>query len=273
MTKVTIITPTYNVEKHIAQCILSVGSQKYKNFEHLILDNKSSDGTRSIVEKYQKKFSNLKFYSKKDRGIYNAMNQGIKYAKGEWLYFLGADDSFFDNSVLQKLFGNREHERFDFIYGDVEWGETGKMYDGRFTEAKLFDKNICHQAIFIRKSLLLKFDGFDESFKILADWMINFRCFADDDIRKKYVSIPIAKYSLNGLSSTANDQKFLENRKAILQKYLSPELNALLQKISELESRLETMRTSAAFRLGSYILNPSKIFNLVYFYTYKKHIK
>lgn len=273
MTKISIITPTFNVEKHIEQCIRSVGSQKYKSFEHLIMDNKSSDGTKAIIEKFQKKYPKLKFYSKKDQGIYNAMNQGIKYAKGEWLYFLGADDSFFDASVLQRIFGNKDHERFDFIYGDVEWGETGKLYDGRFTEAKLFEKNICHQAIFIRKSILLKFGGFDESFKILADWIINFKCFADDDIRKKYIGIPIARYSLNGLSSTANDQKFLENREDIFQNFLSPELNSLRQKIRELELRLETMRTSTAFRLGSYILNPLKFFNLIYFFAYKKHTK
>ncbi|WCL51275.1 glycosyltransferase family 2 protein [Leptospira sp. GIMC2001] len=271
--KISIITPTFNEEKHIEKCINSIAVQTFKDYEHLIIDNKSTDNTANIVKSYQKRNNRIKFISKADKGIYDAMNYGLKLAKGDWVYFLGADDRLLSKSIFSKIFLSDLINNFDFLYGDVQWGDSGRFYDGKFTESKLFQRNICHQAIFVKRNILLKLGSFDTSYKVLADWIVNFKCFADDKIRKNYIGMPIAYYSLNGLSSNSDDEQFLADRNEIFKKYLSTELIELLDKNKDLENKLEEMRTSASFRIGSYLLNPYKILTFLYFFGYKKHTK
>ena len=110
--KISIITVTYNAEKHLEKCIQSIISQKNPNFEYIIIDGGSTDGTVDIIKKYQ---DHLAYWvSEPDCGIYDAMNKGIKQAKGGYIGFLGADDYFFPN-MLQTLFENI------VLYKDVDF--------------------------------------------------------------------------------------------------------------------------------------------------------
>ena len=115
--KISIITPTYNSEKSIESCILSVANQTYKNIEHLIIDGQSSDNTLGIVKNYAERFSHLRVISERDNGIYDAMNKGIDLAQGEWIYFLGSDDIFYDEHVLEDLFSKEDLGNCDLFMG------------------------------------------------------------------------------------------------------------------------------------------------------------
>ena len=99
--KISIITVVYNAKGFLEETIESVLSQNFNNFEYIIIDGGSIDGTLDIIKKYQDRIT--LWVSEPDKGIYDAMNKGIRYAKGEYVYFLGGDDLLFDNQVLKNV--------------------------------------------------------------------------------------------------------------------------------------------------------------------------
>lgn len=216
--KISIVTPTYNAEKMIEACLKSVVDQTYDNKEHLIIDGQSQDRTLEIVKKYVAKYPHIKWVSEKDGGIYDAMNKGINMSEGDWIYFMGSDDTFYNNQVLDDIFKREDIDLLDVIYGDVLWGDSGKTYDGEFTLTKLVEKNICHQAIFFKKYIFDKLDNFDVKYKSLADWAFNLRWFSDTKIKRKYIPLVISHFRLGGFSALHHDKIFFENLLTILEK-------------------------------------------------------
>ena len=99
--KISIITPTFNSEQFLSENLQSVIMQKYKIFEHIFIDNKSTDGTLEILKNYKKSASyNVIIYSSKDRGIYHAFNKGLKKTKGDLITILNSDDYLTNKFVL-----------------------------------------------------------------------------------------------------------------------------------------------------------------------------
>ncbi len=220
---ISIITPTYNSAEHLEMCILSVAQQSYAHKEHLFIDNLSTDGTLEIVNKYTFIYPHIRLISEKDEGIYDAMNKGIERSSGKWLYFMGCDDTFFDNDVLTRIFGSDKLEQKDVIYGNVVWGKDGPLYDGEFTPLKLLNKNICHQAIFFNRRLFKKLGKFEIKYKIYADWVFNMKWFFFEDILIQYINQTIAIYNPDGYSATDDDFVFMENRKSLINNYFPKE--------------------------------------------------
>jgi len=117
----TIITVTRNSEKHVEECVKSVLRQKFKNFEYIIIDGKSSDKTVKILKKYQKKINII--ISEKDRGIYDAFNKGVNLSEGKFICIVNSDDVLTPNALLIiNKYINKKN--FDFIFGSVKkhWG-------------------------------------------------------------------------------------------------------------------------------------------------------
>lgn len=114
---ITIITVAYNAVKDIENTILSVLNQTYPNIEYIIIDGGSTDGTLDIIKKYEDKISY--WVSEADKGIYDAMNKGALKATGEWLNFMNAGDTFYDQQVLEKVFKDNDWSDADVIYGDI----------------------------------------------------------------------------------------------------------------------------------------------------------
>ena len=206
-TALSVIIPTYNSANTLAVCLDSIMNQTFKDLQVLVIDGSSDDKTLEIVERYAGLHQSVSYISEKDKGVYDAMNKGIKLAKGEWIYFMGSDDTFYCNDAVESvLSGNLSND--DVIYGDVFSNMLGGIYDGEFTVSKLFEKNICHQAIFFRKSVFKLTGLFDTRFKAHADWLHNLKWFSDHRIRKRYVNKIIANFSEGGLSSSHKDVFF-----------------------------------------------------------------
>lgn len=195
----SIVIPTYNSSQTLGECIKSLINQNYTNFEILIIDGLSNDKTLEIANSFND--NRIKIYSEKDSGIYDAMNKGIAKSIGEWLIFLGSDDSLHDNFVLNKINIALENENYDVLYGNVISPRFTGVYDGEFDNNKILTKNICHQAIFFRKSVFLKVGRFNTKYKAQADWDHNMRWFFSDQIRHKYFDIIVSNYSDGGFSS------------------------------------------------------------------------
>ena len=119
---ITIITAVLNNEKYLEECILSLHKQKYENYEHIVIDGGSSDNTINIIKKYEDKIDY--WCSGKDKGIYDAFNNGMQLAKGDYIGFLNSDDYYSDNTLelLKKYI--KEYPKKDFIFGAVKkhWG-------------------------------------------------------------------------------------------------------------------------------------------------------
>ena len=117
--KITIITVSYNAATSIEPTILSVINQTYPNIEYIVIDGGSNDGTVDIIKKYQNKISY--WVSEPDKGIYDAMNKGIRMATGDWINFMNAGDTFFCDTSLNLLFIPEPESDIDIIYGDTEF--------------------------------------------------------------------------------------------------------------------------------------------------------
>jgi glycosyltransferase involved in cell wall biosynthesis len=254
--KISIITPTLNAEETIEACILSVKNQTYLNKEHLIIDGQSSDGTLEILKKHAKHYSQLKWITENDEGIFDAMNKGIDLSSGDWLYFMGSDDIFCSNMVLNDIYNRIELSKYDVIYGNVRWGNTEQLYDGLFSRLKLINKNICHQAIFTKKTVFDKLGKFNIKYKMWADWVFNMQWYNRKDIRHCYIDISIARYGLDGYSKNNHDMFFTKDKDALIEAYfpieyhlLNQQLQHKDQKISELERTLAKLFASRSWRV------------------------
>ena len=211
---ITIIIPTFRAAKTLRVTLDSVLYQDFRDFEVLVMDGGSDDGTAAIVQ--QAADDRIRFISERDKGVYDAMNKGIAASRGIWLYFLGADDLLYGPGVLSSIFsaGARGHEDADFLYGDVVSPSYKGRYDGQFDFAKLLSRNISHQAIFYRRSLFDRFGGYNLGYPGYADWDLNIRLFAAAGlgprvaVRVRYIDAIIARFGPDGISSR-HDSAFL----------------------------------------------------------------
>lgn len=222
--KVSIITATYNSQNTILDAINSVASQTYSNIEHIIIDGKSSDNTLSVINENSGKIS--KIISESDKGIYDALNKGIKNATGEVICFLHADDIYFDNTIIEraaKLFSEKET---DSIYGDLQYvakEDTNKIIrywkSGEYSFSKLKKGWMPpHPTFFVKKEIYNKFGLFDTSFRIAADYDIILRFLGKEKISTAYLSEIMIKMRVGGESNksiTNIIQKMKEDVKAL----------------------------------------------------------
>ena len=212
----SIIIPTYNSINTLSACLDSIVNQSLQNFEILIMDGLSKDGTIPIVKKYEAGNANIRWVSEKDKGIYDAMNKGVKMAKGEWIYFLGSDDLINNNQILQKIFSLNK-SGYEVVYGnakivgDTSWAKDGELYDGKFDLQKLLKKNICHQAIFYNKNCFANGSSlFNNDYKLCADYDFNLRCWANHPFL--YINLTIVDFYGGGKSTQHNsDELFIKD--------------------------------------------------------------
>ena len=209
----SIIIPTFNSAKTLKVCLDSIVSQNFADFEVIVVDGVSMDNTITLATSFQEKIARLQIISETDSGIYDAMNKGIKKAKGEWLYFLGSDDKLFSTEVLQKVAeAFKEDDHLDVIYGNIFSKRFNGIYDGEFTNNKILSQNICHQAIFFSSTIFKSVGNFDIKFRSHADWDHNFRWFFSKKIKKKFINLVIADYADGGFSTVYADLLFLKQK-------------------------------------------------------------
>lgn len=175
---VTVVTATYNLVKNnrvdsFRQCLESVHAQDYPNIEHLVIDGASSDGTLDIIHEYEQQ-GWVTCYSEPDKGIYDAMNKGIRHAKGKYIAFLNSDDLWHGADGVSKTIDILEVTRGDISCGPAKiateegvfthyWGAMPAIFFSRIT--------FNHQTSFTRTELMRELGGFDaERYRIVADY-------------------------------------------------------------------------------------------------------
>lgn len=218
----SIITCTFNSEAFIKKNIGSVLCQKNEDYEHIFVDAYSSDNTLKIINEYKNNSRQIiRLIINKPRGVSNAMNEGIKIARGKYIIHLHSDDSFADDNVLSDVKKYFDHNQtLDWIYGKMRVIENNGNEVGIFPRQKLFHLNIGyiikyfdyipHQSVFIRRSVFDRFGYFDEKLKAYMD--TEFWLRIKDKTHWKYFDRVIANYSLrdNAISSGKKYKKMNE---------------------------------------------------------------
>lgn len=180
--RITVIIAVYNGAKTLQQCIDSFISQTYANKELIVIDGASSDGSIEIIEKNEKEINY--WISEPDKGIYNAWNKGLEKVNGEWICFLGADDFFWDNHVLENISMHliRLRSSIRVAYGQVMLLDTnaaqlysiGEPWDKAKKRFKQ-EMTIPHPGLMHRHSLFETHGKFNESFSIVGDYELLLR--------------------------------------------------------------------------------------------------
>jgi len=200
--KLSIIIPTFNSAKTLKRALDSIVSQSYSDWEVLIMDGVSKDETINIAKSYND--DRIRIYSEPDKGIYDAMNKGIKKSRGEWLYFLGSDDWLYDDNVLKFVFQDNDFSEYDVVYGEVE----SDVFHDKFGEWSVatLECNRCHQGIFYRRNFFEKGNMYNIKYNVWADHDINLRWFLN--FRSKYIPLIVAHYCADGYSANKVDVFF-----------------------------------------------------------------
>lgn len=220
---ISIIIPTFNSESTVAVCLKSLTDQSFKNYEVIVVDGASKDGTIEKVNELKNKFSKFILISEKDNGIYDALNKGIERSTGDWVYILGSDDELFDPNTLEKMAQHLQQTKAEVVYGNVKvvgdsaWAKDGQVHDGEFDLEKLLQHNICQQSIFYKRSIFGTIGTFDHTYPICGDWDLILRCAAKYEL--KYVDMIIAKFNAGGASTVRKEEKFYDEYGGNMYKY------------------------------------------------------
>lgn len=216
--KVSLITVVLNGEAHLEQTIRSVAAQKYPNIEYIIIDGGSTDRTLDIIEKYK---SHIDYWlSEPDKGIYDAMNKGIKAASGEVIGILNSDD-WYENDIIEWVVEIFEVSGADAVHGAMEiiQEDSKPMIKPAPQNLNGFAKGMLlnHPTIFAKKTLYDKYGLFDIDYKIASDWEMMLRWWLDDV--KFYADDRVFSHFRMGGTSSTHLKKSFEEKHMIRKKH------------------------------------------------------
>jgi glycosyltransferase involved in cell wall biosynthesis len=230
--KISIITVSYNSAKFIESCISSILNQSYKNIEYIIIDGKSTDNTMNIVKKYSKNISRI--ISEPDKGVYDAMNKGIKFAKGDIVGFLNSDDFYASNEVLSRVASVFKHDpSLELCYSDLTYNDqVDSSRVIRYWKSSnfilgTFSKGWCppHPTFFVRRSMYERYGNFDLSYSIASDIELMMRFLEVHKRNARYIPELWVKMRMGGLSNK-NIKNIVDQNLEVLRALRSHNLSA-----------------------------------------------
>jgi glycosyltransferase involved in cell wall biosynthesis len=252
--QLSIITVNLNNAPGLQKTLDSVFAQTFTDVEYIVIDGGSADGSKQILENNTSKFSY--WVSEKDTGIYNAMNNGITHAKGEYLLFLNSGDKFISSGILQEVAGELDGK--DLIYGDIFLVESDTRkwtghYPDQLTFQHFMDGSLPHPSTFIKRSLFEQLGLFDDSLQITADWKFFLDAVCKYNVSYKHINKVISIFDHNGLSSQTTGQAIISSEK---KRILENNYQAYVADINELK-KLRIIQNQPLLRL---FIKVSKMF-------------
>ncbi|MDB5200748.1 MAG: hypothetical protein JWQ27_157 [Ferruginibacter sp.] len=220
--KVSIITATYNSGKYLEDCIMSVMSQTHHEIEHIIIDGKSEDNTVSIIQKYSAHIAG--WVSETDRGMYDAINKGMKMATGDVIGILNSDDILDAPDVIEAIVKSFINEKVNAVYGDLEYvaaDDTNKIF--RIWKGKPYRRYRfqlgwmpAHPTFYIRRSLIEKHGGYESHYFTAADYEFMARYLYKYKVSAFYLPKLIVRMRIGGASNKNIYQRLRANRRDYL---------------------------------------------------------
>lgn len=224
--KLSLITTTFNSAATIASTLDSALAQTYTDFEHIIIDNQSSDPTLSIIESYRPQYRakgvSLRVFSQRDSGIYDGMNKGLHKAQGDIVGFLNADDFFAHSRVLEFiLWGFDSPRNVSIVYANVLYVDD-KLNPVRAQEGRTYHQNAFakgfhppHPSFYAKREVFRHFGGFDLRYKIAADYELMLRFLHKHNLQSLYIDEYFVKMRAGGTSNASLQQIIKANIECI----------------------------------------------------------
>ncbi|WP_443936969.1 glycosyltransferase family 2 protein [Pedobacter sp. MW01-1-1] len=221
--KISIITVNYNNRQGLLKTIDSVKRQTIKDFEFIIIDGGSTDGSEEIIRSEFSLFNYAVIES--DNGVYHAMNKGIKASKGSYLLFLNSGDSLFNDHTLEKI-SPELNDINSIVYGDAAYqentGEVIRTYPDKLSFSYFMEHSLSHQASFIKRSLFEDFFYYNENYKIVSDWEFFIYTICKENVVYKHVNQTICNYDTQGISSILENHKLMhQERNAVISQHFA----------------------------------------------------
>jgi len=222
----TIITSTLNAMETVDRCVNSVANQTFRNYEHIIVDGASTDGTAEYLLSRKELFSVL--ISEPDTGIYNAWNKALKHVRGEWVLFLGADDILADLHVLEDAatYISENNAKSGLVYGDLMLVSKANYEDREIVSVsseKIVKRSPLvlrpslppHPATFHHNSVFIKKREFDENLEVAADSKLLLEVIVLDKVPFIHISRVINRMTPDGVSSAIGSRALAEERRIL----------------------------------------------------------
>lgn len=245
--RLSIITVNLNNRDGLKKTIESVIPQTFKDFEWIVIDGGSNDGSKELIEQYAEHFSY--WVSEPDKGIYNAMNKGIRVAKGEYIQFLNSGDWLYDNTALERCFSHGFDA--DIAYGDILFykaeGKEECHYPQCMSLRFLYKFSLGHPASFIKRELF-QAELYDETLKIVSDW----KFFLRQAIRNKrfeYINEMVSCFVTDGISSV-NIELLNREREVVIGQEIPALLGPDYKLMDEMEKVLEGNHVKKVIEYG-----------------------
>lgn len=251
--KLSIITINYNNKTGLIKTIDSVIYQTFQDIEYIIIDGGSTDGSREYIEQIQEHVDY--WVSEPDKGIYNAMNKGIKEVNGEYCLFLNSGDYLINNKILEEVFKHKIKK--DIIFGNFLKkfvnGETEPVIFSGAIDFDFFTQNnynsLPHTSSFIRTNLFDKTGLYNEDYKIVSDWEFFLLSVCKYNCSFHYLPIVISVFDMGGVSSNELNEKLIRTeRELVLEQHFPAYLN-IINELSNLRQFQKKMNKSLPFKV------------------------
>lgn len=236
--KYSVITINYNNKEGLRHTIKSVLGQICDDYEYIIIDGGSTDGSVEVIMEYAE---NVDYWvSEKDKGIYHAMNKGVVQANGDYCIFMNSGDCFYDDAVLSTVANDLKE---DIIVGKALIKQRNGVISpppiGEFTFYHLYSGSIPHQASFIRTKLLRKYP-YDEKLNISSDWKFFVQTLIIDNCSIRYLDVYVVRYDIEGISS-CNPQLMRHEKESIMSAIFPPRVLADYKQMKASECLTQTL--------------------------------
>lgn len=243
MKKLSIITVSYNNLAGLRQTCNSISAQTFGDFEWIVVDGGSTDGSKDFLCEHQKDMA--WWCSEQDGGIYNAMNKGIAHAQGEYILFLNSGDTLFAPDTLKDVFCKAKTPEADIIYGD--WTEAHPRRPGKLCHSpekvnfySFASRPLCHQTAFVRTKLL-KQSPYDESYRICSDWA-KWLELSRQGCTFEHISVTICHFVLGGFSYRSVKERRREQERLLREFYPAELSEVLIMLTGKVARRLTVIR-------------------------------
>ena len=208
---ISIITATYNSGQTLTDTLESVLRQSYTNIDYVIVDGGSKDNTLDIIRRYEPRFEgHMRWISEPDKGIYDAMNKGIRMATGDVVGLLNSDDFYTSNDVLETVAKTMSDPNVDAVYGDIHYVNDNDLTRCvRYYSSRVFRRGLmrmgfmpAHPSFYCRRAIYERYGTFDTSLRIAADFENLLRLIFVNRIRTKYIPVDFVTMRTGGASSS-----------------------------------------------------------------------
>ena len=260
--KLSIITINRNNKSGLQKTIESVVSQTFKDYEYIVIDGTSTDGSVDVIKQYADKITY--WVSEPDKGIYNAMNKGILQAKGEYCLFMNSGDVLYDILVLEKIFSQN-------ISAEIINGDLIKVYPDRDVLSKsiaflrkkkgesltlkdMLVGNLDHQSTLIKRALFDEYGLYAEDYKIVSDWIFLIQSIGLAGVRVEYVDVIISKFDMLGICNTEVELLRCEREKAI-EAYVPSSILDDYQYYIDMEIKYKKITSYTCFKMIARLYN------------------